>query len=495
MATIMDLYNNATKNKLENEIYGKSSVFIESRGVINIPRQIALLASSPNSIADLIGGQVAGLLGGSATHPSDTIFKNNKPFTKPITIANGIAIEKGKIKDIINPEENYYVKQSPNPASFIQRVNQGTSNPLQTAANIAADALRNPLSTAKSLNRLKNSLKNKPNENSTYGAQATLSQIGTEPPKKETIKFTEYFPIYEIVSGSPNHTRTKIQKREDDASWDTANNNIIQNILSYREREDLNNITRVIITQYGNKDKKIVLPGTITGLSEDFSPEWTNFKYVGSPFNVYRYTGVERNVKFNLKLYYTDQISKSTMIDNLNALRQWVFPNEELSAVSYGNQINSLAFSPNLVYFTITGLYNNLFAYIEELSFTIDDNISWGVQYDRDRKNDEFTSFEKNNDAPYPTVIDVSLGFKIIPNFGITKDQSTPNVYRYNYNFTNGGNIDEIESDYPRPDPKVNQAKTEKTSEKNYVMANSQNSQPNAPFRTQTSNRTEFVTR
>ena len=177
--------------------------------------------------------------------------------------------------------------------------------------------------------------------------------------------------------------------------------------------------------------------------------------------------------------------TKNKMIENLNKLRKLVFPTDNLSTISYGGQISALAFSPTFVYFTITGLYQNLFAYVEELSFAIDDNTSWARQYYDEVWVDDGiggkaflgvdNTFDTNKNAPYPTVIDVSLGFKVIPNFGIKNDEQNTNVYRYNYDFTNGGNIGEIESDYPQPDPKVIQAKQENNN--NYPIVSSQNSQ------------------
>ncbi len=438
MATILDLYKDATKNKVENEIYGKSSILIESRGVINIPRQVALLASSPNAVADLIGGQVAGLLGGNATYPSDTIFKDNKPFTKPVTILGGIAIEKGKIKDVIDPETNYYVKQSPNPTSFIQKINQGVSNPSQAAANIAADALRNPLATKNAFDKLKDKIQNKSNnDTSGYGDKFTIEN---GKPKNEKITFSTHLPTYKNVNTTKvrNYDQsfafTGTEKRNQTAnliSWDTFNNKIIRNEATNSEAFYTNNITRVEIKKYGTNEI-VYLPGTITGLSEDFSPEWNGFKYVGSPFNVYRYSGVERSIKFNLKLYYTDSNSKKAMIKNLDFLKTLVHPYEELSTITYGSgsaQTAALAFSPNLVEFSITGLYTKLFGFVEELGISIEDNTSWATI-----GNESGSYMSGTNEAPYPTIFDISLGFKIIPNIKIENN-------KYIYDFNNGNTI------------------------------------------------------
>lgn len=470
MATILDLYKDATKNKAENELYGKDSLRIESRGLVNVPRQVALLASSPNSVADLIGGQVAGLLGGNATRPSDTIFKDDKPFRKPVTVAGGLALIDGKVKDAIEPNTSYFVKQSPSPASFIQKVNQGTSNPLMTAANIAADALRNPLATKRSIQNIAKGLKKANESENEYGSKFSVDKYGNKLSK--TIKFSEYNQFYGVEQNPITNrdeyvVRGTVERNKNKSvSWDYVNDRIISNEVipqnSENPEKDANkffntynpSVTTVQITQYGNKKSKLILPGTISGLSEDFSPDWINFKYVGSPFNSYRYTGIERSIKFNLKLYWVDDTSKEALKNNLDELRKLVHPYEEISTVTYGNRADALAFSPNLLYLTITGLYTNLFGFLEELSFNIDDSVSWGNRPSRGSGDDYSYG--------YPTVIDVSLGFKIIPNFGIKKDETKTNVYRYNYNFTDGGSIDEIESDYQSPDPKVQQAKSEK---------------------------------
>jgi hypothetical protein len=121
MATLKDLF----KSK-KTELYGKSEkIRIDTRGLINPPRAAALLASSPNTIADLIGNQISGVLKGSANRPGDTIFKNNTVFSKPISLL------------LQSPEADtpYYIKKSPAPASIIGKLKQGASSPAGLAAN------------------------------------------------------------------------------------------------------------------------------------------------------------------------------------------------------------------------------------------------------------------------------------------------------------------------------------------------------------------------
>jgi hypothetical protein len=461
MPTILDLFNDATKisgNKFsipENDIYGKNAVYIESKGLVNIPRQVALLASSPNSVADLIGGQLSGYFGASANRPSDTIFPNDKPFSKPITVLGGTAISELRIKNAVEAGKNYFVKQNPSPASIYQTSQQGAGDIVQTSTNIAADLLLNPLATANSIKAYASTLKKKTGEPTTYGATYTTDPYNGKS-KKETAKFSTHSPIY--IKTSNGYKRAGLEKRENiitdesNNTWEYVNNNIINGLVIDEEVAnegfDQNNITRVVFTNYRTKET-IILPGTISGLSEDHTPEWTTFRYVGSPFNVYRYKGLERAIKFNLKLYYTDAISKKAMQKKIEFLRNCIHPNKDLSIVTYGSgdliETSALTFSPNLVYFSITGLYNKLLAVMDDMDITIDDNTTWATvpsaksakekPFSKDNTNPKFRQLVEtaaiNNQiniqnpeylksAPYPTVVDISIGLKIIPEHNIS---------------------------------------------------------------------------
>jgi hypothetical protein len=432
MATILDLYRTATKNPVSNEIYGGDASRIESKGVINVPRQAALLVSSPNAVADLIGNQVGGLLKGSANRPSDTIFKNNQPFTKPVTIAGGFAIRDSKIKDAIEPGEKYYVKQSPAPQSIISQYRQGATSPLGMLTNTAADALKNPTATIKAVKNLTKGLKRATNEPEGYGTRFMQDKNGNI--FNDDVKFSNYVPEYEKISlnGPESFVKTSKTKVETRNYWDATNDTILNN--TFDENTNKNKITYVEISPYGKPaTERIILPGTISGISEDYTPEWTGFKYVGSPFNVYRYSGVESSIKFNVKMYYTNESTKTQMQNSINKLKSLVFPFDELSVISYGEgstaRKEALAFSPNLLTFSVTGLYSNLFGFLEELSFTIDDNTSWATMGE---------DMSGNLNEPYPTVIDVSLGFKVIPKVLISNNKL---LYNFDGRKTETNNI------------------------------------------------------
>jgi ribosomal protein L20A (L18A) len=101
------------------------------------------------------------------------------------------------------------------------------------------------------------------------------------------------------------------------------------------------------------------------------------------------------------------------------------FPDEKVSEFSYsGNQSSQYAFSPNLVFFSIGDLYKNMFGYVESLSFSIDDQSVWSTFPIPNDKNDADNSL-------YPSVMDVSIGIKIIENHSIENKE-----FKYNFNGT-----------------------------------------------------------
>ena len=194
----------------------------------------------------------------------------------------------------------------------------------------------------------------------------------------------------------------------------------------------------VTFKKYGNKE---IVPfvGSVSGISEDVTPEWSNFKYIGSPFKIYRYQGVERSVKFNLKLYYNTIKERDVIIKKINYLKSLAFPYEKISEMTYGDnkQTAQYAFSPQLFYFSVGDVYTNVLSLLESISFNMEDNVSWpnfqpnGIKADKD-----------SDSILYPSVIDASLSIKIIEQ-GLHSIDSATKTYKYNFD---GKGIEAIES-------------------------------------------------
>lgn len=442
MATIQDLFKSQKK-----DLYGKlGNIRIESRGFVDVARSAALLTSSPNKLGDLIGNQLGGALGGSANRPSDTIFKGTAFFRKPITL---IALTQAQLRDAVDGGRAYFVKESPAPNSIIKKLLDGTS-PASAATGLAQQAL-NKFGSPKALKKLAKELKTQIGPAKGFGAQLGRTEMGGKPMLVDK-KFSKY---KEVVDLDRDGSRPRIdfitdeiaksivlRNSEETQGWDGATKYInqtekfddISKLEKDIKRYRVANQAWVLIRKEGNQS---IIPfvGSVTGLSEDITPEWSSFKYLGSPFKTNRYQGVERGLKFNLKLYYTTVKEKNVMMKKINYLKSLAFPYEEISEMKYGDdkQSSQYAFSPNLVYLTIGDMYKNVYGFIDSLSFSVEDNTVWPSGDPNGKQDGKFIFQMKDNDNHlYPSVIDVSLSMKIIENH---KTETKAGITKYKYNF------------------------------------------------------------
>jgi hypothetical protein len=445
MPTINDLFKNQVK-----EIYGKSEKLrIDTRGIINAPRGAALLTSSPDALSDLIGNQIGGALGGSANRPTDTIFRRPTGFfTKPISL---LAPTEALLKDAVKEGQSYFVKQSPAPRSIIAA---SKSSP-QSFTGAAISAV-NKFGSGNGLKNLANSLKKNSAAENEYGAKFGKTSLDGKTVMVKDVLFSDYYEEHTIFkpTGKPlfnndtNRNVKTLQERKGDTkkSWDDVTREINEKVFfeddaKLKESKKSNRFQNqiwVTFKKYGNKE---IVPfvGSVSGISEDVTPEWSNFKYVGSPFKIYRYQGVERSVKFNLKLYYNTITERDVIIKKINYLKSLAFPYEKISEMTYGDkkQTSQYAFSPQLFYFSVGDVYTNVLSLLESISFNIEDTVSWpnfqpnGIKADKDA-----------DSILYPSVIDASLSIKIIEQSLHSIDSATK-TYKYNFD---GNGIEAIES-------------------------------------------------
>jgi hypothetical protein len=426
MPTILDLFKDQKK-----DLYGKSeNIRIESRGLINPPRGAALLLSSPTSLGDLIGNQIAGAIGGSANRPSDTIFRGKSFLSKPISLFK----TPGALRNAVDAGTEYFIKpEPPSPNSIIATIKQGASSPAATVANLAINAIKG--------------LKDKnPSRGLPYGQKDQSTDAGKT--ILETTKFSTHFTFYNDSKEPLDKVIGTVVKRDPQQKkiWDDANDYILskesltQDELVKKQKEfELQNQVWVTFKKYGNSEI-VPFAGTISSITEDVTPEWNNFRYLGSPFKSYRYLGVERNLNFELKLYYTEETEKNVMIKKINYLKSLAFPYEQISELNYKtndgkSETTQYAFSPNLVYLSIGDLYKNMFGFIETLSFSIDDVTSWS--------NSNYNMEDGKNNKIYPSVISVSIGMKLIEQH--TTETIKGGITKYKYNF-DGLGVEPIQS-------------------------------------------------
>ena len=106
-------------------------------------------------------------------------------------------------------------------------------------------------------------------------------------------------------------------------------------------------------------------------MSESFSPSWDSNKFTGSPFSNYTYSGIERSVSFNFKVYSLNAEEHKIGWDKINFLNSLVFPQ--------GYYGGSTAVIPPFIKLTIGDLYKGKHAFIESLTHTWEDGTPWNV--------------------------------------------------------------------------------------------------------------------
>ena len=142
--------------------------------------------------------------------------------------------------------------------------------------------------------------------------------------------------------------------------------------------------------------KTVQFRTTISGLSETLSPSWDSNKFVGNPFSYHTYSGIERSISFNFKVFSLNLDEHKIAWDKLNFLTGLVYPQ--------GYYTNS-SVKPPFIQFTLGDLYKNKYSFIDSLSYTFDDSTPWEID-------------EKN--FRLPMVIDVSTTIKFLESRGNT---------------------------------------------------------------------------
>jgi hypothetical protein len=178
-------------------------------------------------------------------------------------------------------------------------------------------------------------------------------------------------------------------------------------------------------------NKTVQFRCTVTQLTENFSPTWDTNKFIGNPFNFYTYQGVERSVTFTFKVFSLNLSEHINSWERLNFLAKLTYPQDYKGTTG--------AVAPPLIKFTLGNMYNRREAFIDSLSFSVDETTPWEIGM-----NDKLAAgqISKAINGGYNTVIDSSVtseNFKLpmIVNVDITlkfvesRDTTSSEIYGY----------------------------------------------------------------
>lgn len=173
------------------------------------------------------------------------------------------------------------------------------------------------------------------------------------------------------------------------------------------------------------KKQSVNFRATLSGITETTTPTWDSAKFIGSPFPYWTYTGIERSVSFNFKVYSTTPLQHIAAWQRLNFLTSLAYPQ------GYAGQIAVLA---PFLRVTIGNLYKNKECFIANLSYTVDDNGTWEVGPVAGMGMADNESFKLNgesttlNNYKLPKVIDVSVTLNFVES-----KASTSHGYLYGF--------------------------------------------------------------
>ena len=161
---------------------------------------------------------------------------------------------------------------------------------------------------------------------------------------------------------------------------------------------------------------------TISGLTETFTPSWESNKFVGNPFNFYTYNSIERSVTFTFKVFSLNYSEHKKAWARLSFLSSLVYPQ------SY---VNKNYVTPPFIKFTLGDMYKEKAAFIESLTYTVDDNSTWEIGLKQDVATNVDTNYifgktsarkasstdpQNPGEGSYilPKIIEVAMTLKII---------------------------------------------------------------------------------
>jgi len=423
-------------------LYGSDLVRISTKGSVEPARTLAVRGARYVDTNNAGGGGFArflgNLLGGSANRPSDTIFPANDQgkgiASEPPVSKNGQPIngDWNGLKYAVEAGENYVVSQEPagknaltgllkgNPSDIARNAAGAITGAAKNAVkNIAVNALTSRRKNA--IGDLSNKLKKSANLNTSIRVPNTYEKPGSK-----------FIKVKDGVLGIPKLIDVKqLGLKERNYLIEKSTNGLLNSrtydvtTLSALVKENTGNDLQFIKINIEDTFEYLLFPAAITGdINDSMTPEWNSFKYVGSPFNTYRYNGVERKISFDFKVYWIDNGQQVVMRDKLKLLRLLAYPSTNLTAIKLNesNPYKPMIFTPNTIQLSIGTFYTNLKGFVSNLSISVPQEVPWASSNP--------TFLPANSNIIYPHYVDVSFEMTIIENHEIDLETETI-TYRF----------------------------------------------------------------
>jgi hypothetical protein len=190
-----------------------------------------------------------------------------------------------------------------------------------------------------------------------------------------------------------------------------------------------------------SKKTGVSFRAVISGLNETFAPSWEGAKFIGNPYSFYTYSGVERSVSFNFKVFSLNPVEHIAAWQKLNFLAGLTYPQNQT------NDTNQPYITPPIMKFTLGDMYKNKEGYVDSLSFNVDDTTPWEIGFRAEKEDNRITNVDNDGitkNYKLPTIIDVSITVKFIET---SSKIAGKRLYSYGGNTTNDEDMYNIKMD------------------------------------------------
>jgi len=123
------------------------------------------------------------------------------------------------------------------------------------------------------------------------------------------------------------------------------------------------------------KGNHIVFRAILSGISDSFTPDYAEEKYVGRPDKVYVYTGTTRTISFTFDVYPKSAEELPILWEKLNYL----------AGLTYPDMRSGFMVAP-FSKLTIGEMYTEMPGYISALTYTVQDNGTWETMWTKSPK-------------------------------------------------------------------------------------------------------------
>jgi hypothetical protein len=168
----------------------------------------------------------------------------------------------------------------------------------------------------------------------------------------------------------------------------------------------------------------------ISGISETFSPSWSSFKMVGSPFNAYTYDSIERSVSFTITLYPNNPKEHKENWDNIRRIISGTYPFDYIGIAG--------AVTPPITSLTLGDMYKNKPGFIESLTVSVDDESTWELgrgKTEIDEYEELFSKSHLRDGAPIKLKESDSVAYSAVQDLEEVKNYKLPKVVELQIGF------------------------------------------------------------